>query len=195
MGTATKEKGTAARIHVQSWLGTDSARVTEMDGAYKPGARLRVLRLPGCYGQDGRLRNIALNLRLFAESMDAAAASFDVAERALRARFAELGAGVPDIEHLEPVRDQDIRGVDAPREPLVFNCPRWGIKADEGGISMHDDDRNNEGRMITTRQTPAKAYQIAQRAWPRVIQAATMSAASDILEAEGAHLHYYCGMD
>jgi len=194
MEAATKEKGTAARIHVQTWVGTNSARVTEMDGAYKAGARLRVLRLPGHHGTDAPLCDIALNLRICAEEL-AGTASFAEAEFALRAKFVELAKGLAAAEHLEPTLEGTIRGVDAPRDPLVFNCPRWGIKADEDGISMHDDDRNNEGRMISTRQSPARAYQIAARAWSRVVLAATMHEASQILTAAGARLHYYCGMD
>lgn len=193
MATATKEKGTVTGIHVQSWIGSNSARITEMDGAYRPGARLRVLRLSGSYG-NGPLANIALNMRVAAEELDRSA-SFDEAEAALRARFVELTNGVADTEHLAPLHEGTIRGVDAPREPLVFNCPKWGIKADEDGISMHDDDRHNEGRMITIRQSPARAYQIAREAWPLVVKAATMHEASDILGARGARLHYYCGMD
>jgi hypothetical protein len=191
------ERGTAARIHVQTWIGTNSARVTEMDGAYKPGARLRVLRLHGHHGDSEPGRMIALNLRIFAEELPTAT-SFDDAERMIRARFAELckvGKTVPEFTDAEPTRDRDIRGVDAPREALVFNCPKWGIKADEGGISMHDDDRHNEGRQITHDQSPRKAYEIARKVWEQVIQAPTMSKASDILGAAGARLHYYCGMD
>lgn len=185
----------APRIHVQTWIGANSARVTEMDGAYKPGARLRVLRLQGHYGDDEPLRGIALNLRIFAEELPTTT-SFDDAERMIRARLVELSRGVEIPDHAAPARDRDIRGVDAPRPPLVYNCAKWGIKVDEDGISMHDDDRNNEGRMISAHgQSHARAYEIARKVWERVIQAPTMSAASDILGDAGAKLHYYCGMD
>jgi hypothetical protein len=168
--------------------------MTEMDGAYKPGVRLRVLRLCGHYGNDEPLQGIALNLRIFAEELPATT-SFDDAERMIRARFVELCRGVAVPDHAVPVRDRDIKGVYAPRVPLVFNCPRWGIKVDEGGISMHDDDRHNEGREITHDQSGARAYDIARKVWEQVIQAPTMSTAAHILTEAGARLHYYCGMD
>ncbi|MGD9632555.1 MAG: hypothetical protein AB7G28_22725 [Pirellulales bacterium] len=195
MSTATEN---STLNHVQTWSGSQTARVTEMANAGKRGKRCRVLRFMGwaCTGGDETSRQA----RYFTDrvlhylNQHAANESLDDVKAAIDGIIAE--GGLP--EHCLRVYEESVRGVDAPRKLLTAGVDGlWSAKADEGGISIDDlSDQLNMPCCITpSTQKDSAAYDRAAKVWEKVQAAATFSEACLVLREAGCQLHYYCRMD
>lgn len=191
-------------IHVRTWPGSGSFRITDMTGAGKRGRKCRVLRFSGTCADAWVAKGDALAevaAKASREALDLAGrldgeTPFDDARAAVLGIISRArAAGVS--EYLVAVYDEDIRAIDAPRPKLTASVEGvWSASAEEEGIPMEDlADRWNEWREITFGQTAARAYAIAARVWEKVQAAATLHEARGILLAAGAKLHGYCGMD
>jgi hypothetical protein len=185
-------------IHVQTWTGSGSIRITDMTLAHKRGKRCRTIHcsgwMPDSWEEPHKTyRDTTLGLLRWAESIDRAASFDDVAAELRRQVTA---AALPD--HVVTISEEDIRAIDAPRPVLTAGVPgKWSASADESGVIIDEDaDQNNMPCMITPHdQTKARAYELAAKVWDKVKLAATFSEAGDILGAAGCKLHYYCRMD
>lgn len=182
-------------IHVRTWTGSGTGRVTEMRNAGKAGKTCRALRVLGTsYTGPGYAgaQQATCSLMALLEAADPAE-SFD----SIAARLRAIVAGLTGSEAIAvTIEEETIKGIDAPRALLTAGVPgEWSAKADEDGICLRDLRDVNEWTEITHRQTKAAAYTIAARAWPAVLTATTRGQASDILRTAGARLHGYCAMD
>lgn len=197
-------------IHVQMWMGSGNARVTDMTNAGKRGKFCRALRIQGTNGGSSWTgAKLAADytyeavhvLRRLPEFVDdftpfTAAADFDRVMESISAIAAiALSAGVSP--HSLDVAEEMIKGIRAPRPVLTAGrSGLWSARADIGGIHLRKLDDVNEWTEITpSSQSSARAYEIAARVWPSVQAAISMHAASDILSRAGARLHGYCAMD
>ena len=186
-------------INVRTWSGSHTARITDMTNAGKRGKRCRVL----CFiGHVSPVKpdhpETAYTLRIYRAIAELdRAMSFDAAAELLVGLICEAYAAGCS-EYGVRIFEEDIRGVDAPREVLEAGIAgKWHARADEDGIGLYDDeDRNNEPAMITAHEQGAnKAYDIARKCWHLVKAAPSFHAAGEILRQHGARLHYYCRMD
>lgn len=196
---------TPPRVHTRTWPGSGTATVTDMANAGKRGKTCRVLRFNGwgagaarpgtpedrcggfCQGVCHWLDGISLHT------------DFEALRAELLARLAAYTAGDPEAARVYGivVRDEQIRGVDAPAVPLTAGVPgAWSAGADETGVTIRDLDDVNEWMEITpSRQSGSEAYRRAAKVWARVRTAKTRLEASAILRAAGCKLHGYCGRD
>jgi hypothetical protein len=192
--------------HVRTWPGSGCITLTDMANAGKRGRTCRTVRLsvPSWGGWAHRLNCDGYDAaRECAESLAATlapgtvAADFDdVAGVALFevAKARAAGANAALVE----AHDGTIRGVDAPREPLTAGVEGvWSAEATEGGVTLRDLRDVNQWTEITpsSKQTAARAYELARKVWGRVAVAPTRYEASKILTAAGCKLHGFCGMD
>jgi hypothetical protein len=140
-----------------------------------------------------RAHTLALVVREWAEKLDTSTA-FDDAETALRAMVAEYA---PLPAYACEVYTDDIRGVDAPRSPLVAGVAgKWSAKADESGVFVSEDaDKYNEPALMTHKQSKAIAYTKAARVWDQVAACQSFSQVWDVLRGAGCQLHYWCRVD
>lgn len=190
-------------IHIQTWTGTNSARITDMTDAGRRGCRCRVLRFQGAPWYAGPCETpeqVAAREwtgRIMAEIvfLRGEPANFDRTAHAIR-ELMEAARAAGALSCYLSLSDESIRAIDAPRVPLTAGVAgHWSAGADETGISLRQLDDVNEWSEITHDQSPARAYAIAAKVWARVQSAATLREASAILCAAGARLHGYCAMD
>lgn len=177
-------------INIKSWASAGNATITDMTNAGKRGKMCRRVRFAGeCYAE-GTDRSLTLEIveRLRELSESKIVKSFEEALSWLK--FKIKGSGLK-------IYEEEIKGIRAPREELSFTLEGvWSISIDESGVSLADlADRNNEPRMITTRQSANTAYNKARKVWEEVKKAKTMSQAGNVLSEAGCQLHYYCAMD
>lgn len=188
-------------LHIQTWSGSRTARITEMTNAGKRGKTCRVLRFSGvpfddCYATTKEQRDAVQITRDIGYEIEhlSDTADFDTVRALLLRKLVTFTA--PDLPSMVQIYDEEIKGIDAPRETLTAGVPgKWSAGADEHGISLAQLDDVNQWREITSRQTHFAAYEIARKVWDRVLQAATLRDAAEILRGAGAKLHGYCGMD
>lgn len=183
-------------IYVRIWSGSGNGHIVDMTHAGKRGKRCRKLTFLGdaarvidflCTTPEQRAARgdcYALECRPVHETRPD---DFDAVCEAIRA------VAVPETRLFE----EEIRGIDAPRPTLTAGVPGlWSADADESGVSLQELNDPNQWTEITgSRQTPAKAYELARKVWPAVERAKTRKEASDILHAAGVRLHGYCAMD
>lgn len=189
-------------IHIQTWSGSMSARITDMTNAGKRGKRCRTIRFQGtalgyaCGNPLWQLAGERTNEIIGRLQGLATETSFDDA--------LTLVSRAVDVARIDGIGDTLInyevetgcRGIDAPKPLLTAGNDKWSGSADESGISLRDNqDQYNEPRQCTHRQTHAEAYRLAAKVWEQVQQAETMHQASDILSAAGCKLHYWCAVD
>jgi hypothetical protein len=194
MSTATI---THPSIHVRTWTGSESVRITDMANAGKRGKRCRVIRFQGWRPSAGdatarAAADLCATVIGWAEHLDLAT-SFDSVAAELRAMV--QAAALP--AHCAGIHEEEIRGIDAPRPRLTAGLDGvWSGSVDESGVSLSDHtDRFNEPAACTHNQSEARAYDLAARVWPRVRACRTMSEAKDVLRAAGCRLHYWCRVD
>ena len=191
-------------IHVRTWTGGCSARITDMTNAGKRGKKCAVLRFNGVQwghgvGTEDQQRAKEVSTQIFdciAKLLDASpTCDFATAAGIVEAMVADARSqGIP--ESYIGLYREEIRGIDAPVEPLEAKGDGWHATADENGVTVDDTrDQFNEPCMITTRQKNSQAYRIARKVWDRVMKAASFHEAGDILRDAGCKLHYYCRMD
>jgi hypothetical protein len=193
------ETATAAQIHVQTWSGGGSLRITEMVNAGKAGKRCRILGFRGWLNtgtteEAQRAHTLAVVARDWANRLDTSTTLED-AETALRALVAEFA---PLPAYACEIYVDDIRGVDAPRPKLTAGVDgKWSASADENGVFVSEDaDSYNEPAMCTpSSQSNARAYQLAAKVWGQVEQCQTFSQVGNVLRDAGCKLHYWCRMD
>lgn len=185
-------------IHVRVWTGAGSARVVEMTNAGKRGKMCRMVRFSGwspCGGDETAQRSSRLcaDVLHFLTVTVNAESNYDLVADGIR-QFVRAAA-LP--EGMASVHDEEIRGIDAPREPLRAGIEGlWSASADEEGVHLRDLKDVNEWTEITSsKQTNAKAYELAVKVWDRVKEAKTRYEASTILHDAGCKLHGFCGLD
>jgi len=169
-----------------------------MINAGKVGKRCRTLRFSGWNPSGGdetarRCCDYTMRAIWMLEKM-ASDTPFDKVRDELTALIAE--ANVPS-SYLN-LYDEEIRGVDAPREVLTAGVEgKWSASANETGVSINDlVDHYNEPCCITPHDQKGRiAYQKAAKVWPQLESAATFHDACEILRNAGCKLHYYCRMD
>jgi len=185
-------------IRVQTWHGSATVRVTEMENAGKRGKACRVFRFLGWLPyspatEQARLTyDVTLQVLHYADSIRPSD-DFD----AVKAHITDMVkcAGLPD--HLLTTAEETCRGVDAPKEVLTAGIKDvWSASIDENGVSVSDlVDQYNLPCAITHKQSKAEAYRLARRVWDRVRECRSFSEATDVLCAAGCRLHYFCSMD
>jgi hypothetical protein len=186
--SATKTT-TAPKINVRTWSGSQTVLVTEMTNAGKRGKTCRTIHA----GFRGRVGDDAAGYGEWLHAindvlphLDAAETSFDDAATYLRAM-----SGVAQIE----LREETIRGVDAPLPALVVKGTTWDASADETGVHVADYlDRNNEPRSLS-RGSHARSYKLAAKVFPTLTPEMRYHDVVQALEAAGIDLHSYCAMD
>ena len=190
---------TTNSIHVQAWSGSGGIRITEMLNAGKRGKRCRAMRFQGSFSSYSpteaheRAHTLTMVAIGWAQSLDLGT-PFDAAKAHLEALIAQYG---PLPEGYAALYQEDIRGVDAPREKLTAGVPhRWSAKVDESGVFVSDDsDRHNEPALCTHQQTNGSAYERAARVWESVRACKSFSEVWEVLSGAGCKLHYWCRMD
>lgn len=204
------EIATKSTIHVQTWGGSCTARITDMMNAGKRGKRCRVLRFSGCpwgTGQGTELQQLAKQftncimhaLIEYAEGRLSllSGQTFDEVREKIRWEVQEArNAGVP-ATYVEAY-DDEIRGVDAPVAALTHVVEGvFGASADEGGVSLsaHNDPYNEWREITPSSQSKGQAYRLAAKVWTKVKECRTLSEASNVLRDAGCRLHGYCAMD
>jgi hypothetical protein len=187
-----------ALIHIRTWSGSGSARITEMIHAGKVGKKCRTLRFSGSvYSgvQEPWRRSTDYTMRaIWLLDKTPLDTPFDVVRGNLAAIIAE--ANVPG-SYLA-LYEEEIRGVDAPREPLWVGVPgKWSAGANESGVTIDDlADSFNEPCCITpSSQKGRVAYEKAAKVWHQVELAKSFREACEVLRNAGCKLHYYCRMD
>lgn len=188
-------------IHVRVWTGSGTARVTDMTNAGKRGKKCSVLCVHGVassYHWSGPAEKMAAsytdNLVRLADEFDRAERFEDLQVLMFRLMVAARSDGVP--EGLLKLHEEEVRGVDAPKEPLTAGIPGvWSGGADEGGVSLSALNDVNEWREVSHRMTDARAYDLAKKVWGKVKEAASCHEAASILRDGGVRLHGWCGMD
>lgn len=189
-------------IHVRTWSGCRTFRITDMTNACKRGKKCRTLHfsgVPWAWRNDAgaiedNAQQTGIMLYRIAEGLQPTDDYDAVAERVKAIVADALAQGVP-VNWLT-VREEEIRGVDAPRVPLTAGVEgKWSIGADERGISGRQYDDINEWSLITNGQENSRAYDIAKRVWPLVSQTRTLYEAEKVLTNAGARLHGYCAVD
>ncbi len=186
-------------IHVQTWTGSGSFRITEMLNAGKRGKTCRILRFSGW--TVSRNDEPYLTINRFTGDMVAWAASlpttsdFDAVATEARSRL--VAASLPT--HAASIyADEVIKGICAPRPVLTAAVPgKWSAHADIEGVVVNEDaDQNNLPCCITQHgQTHARAYELAAKVWDKVKASESFSKACDVLREAGCKLHYFCRMD
>lgn len=189
-------------IHVRTWPGSSTARITDMTNAGKRGKQCSVLRFSGAPWSP-RLSGLNSEQDKAAEWTQAICGrierlngeSYEEAAATITGMVAEARAdGVPAT--YVDCHEEEIKGIHAPKARLSHGTAAWSISADENGISLSDlTDEYNEPAMITIEQSRPRAYEIAKKCWAELVNAKSMSEAADILTGEGARLHYYCRVD
>jgi hypothetical protein len=180
---------TAKMIHVRTWSGSQTVLVTEMTNAGKRGKTCRTIHA----GFRGRVGDDAAGYGEWLHAindvlphLDAAETTFDDAATYLRAL-----AGIADLE----LREETIRGVDAPLPALSAKGATWGASADDSGVHVADlADRANEPRSLS-RGSAARAYKIAAKVFPTLRPEMSYHEVVAALETAGVDLHSYCAMD
>jgi hypothetical protein len=194
----------AGGVHVRTWSGQDSARVTDMTHAGKAGKRCAVLRLSGAPWHEWAVKDNPVMLDAVQTSREMCrwleeAEKGGIPFAMIRDRLMEMLDAARDRrvpESYLALHDEEIRAIDAPKPLLTAGVEgEWSASADEDGIHIRDLVSVNEWTEITHDQTNARAYAIAKSVWPQVQTAKTRHEASAILRAAGARLHGYCGMD
>lgn len=189
-------------VHVQVWLGSGSARITDMTNAGKKGKTCRVLRFNGFLGlrhnaELNQAYDITLGvLELLKPGRPIRGQNFDTACALVNAEIDQArAAGVS--EHLVATYLEEVRGVDAPLPLLVAGNDKWSGKADETGVFLRDlTDLNNEPAMTNRHgQKNSQAYKLAAKVWGQMAGCKTMHEASEVLSAAGVKLHYWCMVD
>jgi len=192
-------------IHVKTWNGGCSARITDMTNAGKRGKTCRVLSFRGCpwdswSGDDlqKQSKQVSNNVMHVIEGLLPASPTcdFDTAAGMIEAMIDKARAeGIPE-SYVAAYR-AEIRGVDAPVEKLTASGEGWSASADENGISIDDEkDQCNLPCMITShKQKDSEAYRLAVKVWDQVKTATSFNNVGDILSAAGCRLHYFCRMD
>ena len=189
-------------IHVQTWSGSCTARITDMANAGKRGKTCRVLRFSGCpwpsgTGNDLQQRgrqataDILQAIEGFTPDRD-----FDMVAALLQAAIQKArNDGIPE-SHVAAY-PEELKGIHAPVPRLTASGEGWSASADESGISVNDDaDAYNMPCMITpSGQTNNQSYKLAAKVWEQVKAATSFHDVGDILRAAGCKLHYYCRMD
>ncbi len=190
-------------IHIQTWKGGPSARITDMTNAGKRGKVCRTFHWQGYRWNGARdaenkryhdNASASLQTEVMIDRELTAEMDYNSAVLAIRASMAKW----PAEERFVSVREDTIKGIDAPREKLTAGVDGvWSGGAGENGIHLADlTDQNNDPRIITpSSQSSARAYDLARKVWFRVMQAKTMHEASEILGGAGCKLRYYCAMD
>lgn len=185
-------------LHIQVWIGSQSARITEMKNAGMRGKTCRVLRIQG-----DPARWATTQSDKFREAAFVSTQIFSYIDKLTGdERFDGV---VLDIEALDTCKQKDcvsvaietVKGIDAAKEPLTAGVDgKWSASADADGVSLCQiDDVNQWAEITSSRQTCHQAYTCAAKVWDAVKTAKTLSEASGILRAAGCKLHGYCGMD
>lgn len=177
-------------IHVRTWSGgSQSVRVTDMTNAGKRGKTCRTVHasFTGRIGDDaagyGEWLH-AINDTL--PALDAGETSFDDVLTFLRAL-----AGLATIE----LREETIRGVDAPLAKISTSGPKFTASANEDGVTVCClVDRANLPQALS-RGSNAKAYAIAAKVFPTLRPEMTIHEVVSALVAAGVDMHSYCAMD
>jgi hypothetical protein len=192
--------------HTRTWIGSGQITLTDTTNAGKRGKVCRTLRVSGvawggfayrlnCDGYDAA-RQCMEELAATLPTGFSGADFDDLAGLVLFAVAKARAAGANSA--LIEAHEGTVRGVDAPREPLTAGVEgKWVASASEEGVTLRQLDDVNLWTEITpsSRQTAARAYELARKVWDRVKAAATRRDASVILSAAGVKLHGFCGMD
>lgn len=185
-------------IHIQTWSGSSSARITDMTDAGKRGKMCHVLRFQGdpCTSRhDSASRIATFDIMRRIEALTPKD-TYEYAQDVLTTLIEDArAAGVADWA--VNVYHETIKAIRAPRPVLTAGVDgKWSASANEDGISMRQLDDINEWSEITPHdQSKVRAYELAAKVWPRVQAALSLRAAADILRDAGCKLHGYCAMD
>jgi hypothetical protein len=190
-------------IHVQTWSGSGSFRITDMAFAGRRGKKCRTLRVSGThYAFPGEWK-AALADQYTREAYALAERLADDAPDLDFGQAREMVAGLVREAHEQGVPEgylslyeEEIRGVDAPRPELAAGVEgKWSASADEEGVRLHALDDVNDWTEISHDQSPARAYELARKVWHKVKACASLRGASSVLCDAGVRLHGFCGMD
>lgn len=190
-------------INVQVWSGSGSVRITDMTNAGKRGKTCKILSIRGEGSRwiepeqvvQKKAMDYTQEIILTAEVFPTDTKFEDVTkEIEVIAHKAWADGVIPVWLEMEL---REIRGVDAPKQKLIYENENFSACADDDGITINDKcDLHNEPSMITSHlQAKNAAYAVAVKAWTKVTQAKTFSEAGNVLRDAGARLHYYCRMD
>jgi len=118
-------------------------------------------------------------------------ASFDEIAMMIKANAPKVG------KYGLEIFEQEIRGIDAPVQPLTAGGRGWRASATEEGVTVEDLlDTNNYPMSITAHdQSKPESYRIAKKVWTWVERASSYSDAVRILRDSGIKIHSYCAMD
>ena len=192
--------------HIRTWPGSGCITLTDMTNAGKRGRTCRTLRLSvpswgqwehrlNCEGYDAA-RQCAAELVATLTPGTVATDFDDAAGLALFAVAKARAAGANSA--LVESHDGEVRGVDAPKPVLTAGVDGvWSASAGDDGVCLRDLVDVNQWTEITpsSKQTAARAYELARKVWDRVAVAPTRYEASKVLAAAGCKLHGFCGMD
>ncbi len=189
-------------LNIQTWSGSGSASITDMDNAGKRGKTCRVFQFRGWRNNGGtpeadRANEFtALVIGILVVEHDRPTLDFDGLHRLITSMVDTANREQPLAGGIA-IYDETIRGVDAPVPVLTAGVAGlWSARADKDGLAITDDaDKYNEPAMITTRQKHGQAYRLAAKVWTQVQGCATFSQVGDVLKVAGCKLHYYCRMD
>lgn len=199
-------------IHVRTWPGSGTSRVTDMTNAGKRGKMCRVLcvrfiseddwgkdcRSHAAQSDPAKVAAIHWSKQLMAHLGEAELHSgFDLCRQNVRAIIACARCDGAPKEEIQCF-DEEVRGIDAPVVPLTAGIAGlWNAKADEDGICLTElNDPYNEWTELTRcSQRKTAAYRIARKVWDKVQAAKTRHEASRILRDAGAKLHSFCAVD
>lgn len=184
-------------IHVQTWTGATSGRITDMTNARKRGKTCDVIRFSGWnpYGEGEpyeTIRNTCYDIRRWLESLPA---DSDFATVAAELERRVNAAGLP--EHACAAYRETIRGVDAPLPVLTASGPNdaWTASATIDGITIYDNKDQNNLPAVMVNGSIQKAYGIVAKHWDRVKACPTFHSVDQLFRELGLSTHYWCRMD
>lgn len=176
-------------IHVRTWSGSQTVRVTDLTNAGKRGKTCRTIHasFSGRVGDDAAGYGEWLHAtRETLPGLDVTETSFDDVCTYLRAL-----SGLVALD----LREETIRGVDAPLAPITASGTKFAASASEDGITVSCRvDRANLPSALS-RGSNAKAYAIAAKVFPTLADTMSFHEVVSALVAAGADMHSYCAMD
>lgn len=191
-----------SNAHVQYWIGSQSARVTDMTNAGKRGKTCEQLRWQGLHisyradatGQMKAAQELSLETEWFLTHLDPALTYEDIKIALQNFQQKAQDGQLPAWAYQLTI--ESCKGIHAPKPLLTAGQDGiWSASADESGLTLRQLDDVNQWTSITHKQTNNAAYSIAAKVWDKVAAAQTMREATEILSNAGAALHSYCAMD
>lgn len=193
-----------SKAHVQYWIGSQSARVTDMTNAGKRGKTCEQLRYQGLHisyradatEQMKAAEQLSLEAEWFLTHLDPAMTYEDIKNTLLNFQQQAQAHSSQLPSWAFQITIESCKGIHAPKPLLTAGQDGiWSASADESGLTLRQLNDVNQWTSITHKQTNNAAYSIAAKVWDKVAAAQTMREATEILSNAGAALHSYCAMD